>query len=133
MNNTMNTTHTTESESDKTSTKKEREKQEQLENLRKWFPIGSTVYTILRHVSATGMSRDISIVCIHPEEHGTGTRWISHPNYAVSKVLRLRLVTKNGSDAVRVGGCGMDMGFHLVNSLGYAIYNDGYALKHEWL
>lgn len=115
------------------NTKKEKEKQEQLESLRKWFPIGSTVYTILRRVSGSGMSRDISIVCIHPEEYGTGTRWISHPNYAVSKVLGSRLVTKNGSDAVRVNGCGMDMGYHVVHSLAYALHGDGYALSHEWL
>jgi hypothetical protein len=115
------------------TTKNETEKQEQIARLREWMPKGSTVYTILRHVSASGMSRDISIVCIHPEEAGTGTRWISHPNYAVSKVLGYRLVIKNGSDAVRVNGCGMDMGHHLAHSLAHALYGDGYALSHEWL
>lgn len=115
------------------TTKNDAEKQEQLDNLRKWFPKGSTVYTILRHVSASGMSRDISVVCIHPDEAGTGTRWISHPNYAVSKVLGYRLVTKDGSDAIRVGGCGMDMGYHIVHSLSYALYGQDYALTHEWL
>lgn len=51
---------------------------------------------------------------------------------------------------VRVGGCGMDMGFHLVYQLGSVLwpkgtkkphgkrngepdYSGGYALKHEWL
>lgn len=114
------------------TTKKETEKQEQIEKLRAWFPIGSTVYTILRHCSKSGMSRDISVICIHPKEAGTGTRWISHPNYAVSKVLGCRMVTKNGSDAIRVNGCGMDMGFHLVHSLAHALYKDGFALSHEW-
>lgn len=112
---------------------KQLEKEKQKENLRKWFPKGSTIYTILRSVSSSGMSRCISIICINPDEAGTGTRWISHPNYAVSKVLGLSLVTKNGTASVRVNGCGMDMGFHLANSLGYALYGDGYALKHEWL
>ena len=36
-------------------------------------------------------------------------------------------------DGYRVGGCGMDMGFHLVHELGYRLFNDGYSLKHEWI
>jgi len=32
-----------------------------------------------------------------------------------------------------VTGCGMDMGFHLVNSLAYILFGDGYALDQRWL
>jgi hypothetical protein len=35
---------------------------------------------------------------------------------------------KFGRRVIRVGGCGMDMAFHIVNSLSYALHNDGYAL-----
>ena len=34
---------------------------------------------------------------------------------------------------VGVGGCGMDMGFHLVYTLSRELFDDGYYVKHEWL
>jgi hypothetical protein len=54
------------------------------------------------------------------------------------------------NNGVKVAGCGMDMGFHLIYSLSYALFpkgtdaphgtrngvpdsDGGYALKHEWL
>lgn len=110
---------------------KEQEKQEQKARLREWMPEGSTVYTILRHVSASGMSRDISLVVPWADEWGKVG--FIHPNYGASKVLGGRLVTKNGSDAIRIGGGGMDMGFHLVYSLSHALYGNEYALNHSWL
>jgi hypothetical protein len=27
----------------------------------------------------------------------------------------------------------MDMGFHVVYSLSYALFNDGYAIKQRWI
>lgn len=113
------------------STKKEIEKQEQIARLREWMPEGSTVYTILRHVSASGMSRDISLVVPWIDENGKVG--FIHPNYIVSDLLGDRLVRKNGNDAIRVGGCGMDMGFHLVYTLSHVLYGNGYALNHSWL
>lgn len=114
------------------------EKQEALDNLREWLPRGQRVYTILRHVSKSGMSRDISLV-VFPK----GAHWPIHPNHAAAKALGWRLVTRNGSDAIRVSGCGMDTGFHLVHSISSMLYgkdeagnysHDGaYSLKQEWL
>jgi hypothetical protein len=98
-------------------------RQEQLDNLRGWFPVGSTVYTVLRKVSASGMTRHIGIIAI------VGPDDIRHPNYATSVVLDLPLT----DDAVKVGGAGMDMGFHVAYNLSHALYGDGYALNHRWL
>jgi len=51
-------------------------------------------------------------------------------------------LTKTGPVALKVKGCGMDMGYHVVDSLGWALYNGtdgvepgraGYTLRHEWL
>ena len=122
------------------------EHDEQLALLRKWLKPGETVYTILRHVSYSGMMRHISVVLI---KRGRKEPITLHPNYAVSQVLGYPLV--NGSrDAVKVGGCGMDVGFELVYNLGKALWpngtkkphgtrngepdsDGGYALKHRWL
>ena len=109
---------------------KEQEKQEALDNLRKIMPEGSTVFTILRKVSQSGMSRNISLVLFKD----TGERqYTLHPNYLASKLLEWKLVDEFGHSAIRVSGCGMDMGFHLVYTLGQILYGDGYKLKQEWL
>ena len=99
---------------------------EALETLRKWMPPGTTVYTILDHVSSSGMSRAIRVVVPYVRDDGTVDH--IHPNYAVGTVLGLRHWKRNGrtQDALVVGGCGMDMGFHLVYELSRALYRDGF-------
>lgn len=105
------------------------EKEEQTKRLKEWMPKGSTVYTILRHVSKSGMTRDISLVVFQE-----GAKYPIHPNWSASKVLNWRMSNKSGmNDSIRVSGCGMDMGFHLVYTLSSILYGDGYALKQEWL
>jgi hypothetical protein len=88
------------------------------------------IYTILRHCSSSGMSRDISLLYIKNNN-------IYHLNYSVALALGDRLVSRNGSDAIRVHGTGMDMGFHLVYSLSSVLYagqdRAGYVLSHRWL
>ncbi len=95
---------------------------ESLAMLRKWLKPGDTVYTILRHVSKSGMCRDIGMVILTPEGP-------LHPNYAIAEALGL---SRHG-DAVRIKGCGMDMGFDIVHSLAQVLFKDGTALKHSWL
>lgn len=102
---------------------------EQVARLREWFPKGSTVYTVLRHVSRSGMQRIISVVCLTTE----GQKIIDlHPNYAVSKVIG-RTLKSGWHDGIVCNGCGMDMGFDLAYSLSCSLYGDGYALNHKWL
>ena len=36
-------------------------------------------------------------------------------------------------EGVKVGGAGMDMGFHLVYNLAAVLFDDGYALEHKWI
>jgi hypothetical protein len=98
---------------------------------------GETVWTVLRHVSASGMSRTIDLFVIRKGR----PRRISH--------LVARAVGY-GFDRDRMGiksqGGGMDMGFEAVYNLGYALWpkgvksgyagkpetDGGYALKQEW-
>lgn len=104
-------------------TKAKAERAEAIERLREWIKPGDTVYTILDHVSASGMSRDIRVVI--PQADADGKIDFIHPNHAIQVALGLPRA-KHG-DGVRVGGCGMDMGFHLVYELSHALYGrDGY-------
>ena len=100
-----------------TTAAKEREKQEAIEKLREWIKPGDTVHTILRHVSQSGMSRDISVVLIRPDGSTL------HPDYAVAKATGYPLSKKEG---IRIGGCGMDMGFQLVYVLSRILYADSF-------
>ncbi len=91
--------------------------------LRSMLPSGSIVYTILRHRSKGGMSRELSVVTVCRD------RIINLDGY-VGRMLGLRL---GSHDGLVVRGCGMDMGFDVVHSLAGVLYRDGYVLRHEWV
>lgn len=97
------------------------ERDEAIAKLREWIKPGDTVYTILRHVSRSGMQREIGVVLL---KDGTDL----HPNYSVATALRERVGKRDG---VIVGGCGMDMGFHLVYNLGRTLFPDGFECVGE--
>lgn len=113
---------------------------------------GTTIYTILRHVSQSGMVRDIDIFVMGDD----GPIMVT---YIAKELLNLRWGKRQG---VRMHGSGMDMGFALVydlssvlNKTGFQCVGDGcpsndhsngdrdytphhhhdggYALKHRWL
>ena len=50
--------------------------------------------------------------------------------YKISQLLDYKHAEKDGDMGVKVGGCGMDMGFHLIYNLSSVLYKDGYAIKH---
>ena len=86
---------------------------------------GDTVYTILRHVSASGMSRRIDLYTFQDNK----------PVY-LSGYYAMMQGEEPPRDGYKVGGCGMDMGFHLVYSLSSMLFDGtrgGYELRHEWL
>ncbi len=116
-------------------------KQSSLDTLRSMLSPGDTVYTVLRHVSSSGMSR--SIDC-----------YVMRDNAPVWLSRHIANATGMGWDAkreaVKVGGCGMDMGFHIVWNVGACLWpkgtdtphgtrngepdsEGGYALKHRWM
>ena len=105
-------------------TKAERtERDDAITQLREWIKPGDTVYTILNSVSRSGISRQIRVVLLHCGKDGRQCS-PSHPNWAVGKALGLRHAKHNGreTDALVIGGCGMDMGFHLVYELSSVLY-----------
>lgn len=99
---------------------KEAYREQAREKLRKWLPPGATAFTILRHVSGSGMSRRISVLV--PLDGG-----ILDVSGYVATVLDYRRHDRDGG--VIVGGCGMDMGFHLVYCLSRSLYPDGFKVE----
>lgn len=89
------------------------EKQEAIEKLRAMLKPGDTVRTILRHVSRSGMSREVS-----PVFDGEDIGWL------VSRAIGSPIGPHGG---VKMGGCGTDMGFALVYELSYALWPEGFG------
>jgi hypothetical protein len=110
------------------------EQVESVERLRSLFAGDSkpVIHTITRHVSSSGMSRDISLI------YATSAG-LTNITYSAALALGWPLSEKSGNRAVRVSGCGMDMGFHLVYTLSRVLYRDavegdaGYYLQQQWL
>ena len=110
--------------------------------LRSVLKPGMTVYTILNHRSASGMSRSISLAVGGKKGEIIKLDW-----YAIKAGLGKMDQSHGG---IKVGGCGMDMGFDLVYRLGSKLWpkgtkkphgtrngkpdtDGGYALEHSWL
>lgn len=119
------------------------EKAQAIELLREWVKPGDTIFTVLKHVSASGMSRDIDVFTFKYEDGKVRKYWLS------GMMGRAGISSYNEKrECLRVGGCGMDMGFHVVynlaSALGYTRYHteskedaspntNCYGLNHEWL
>jgi hypothetical protein len=124
-------------------TKKTEKEARCIELLRDIVKPGDTVYTVLKHVSASGMSRDIDVFVFHVVDGKIQKSWLSN------LMAGAGIATFNRNrECLRVGGCGMDMGFHVVYTLasvlGYTRYHaedkqdaapntNCYGLNHEWL
>lgn len=91
------------------------------EEIRTWLKPGMTLYTQLDHVSRSGMMRHISVKIVEEGE-------IRDVTWHVANVLDEKR-TKEGS--IKVGGCGMDMGFSLIYNLSSALYRDGFECIGE--
>jgi hypothetical protein len=87
-----------------------------LEQLRKLCPPGATVYTTIKHVSRSGMQREIAAFVIEDGE----PRWLN------GYIEGLGIAKRGKRDGSIVNGCGMDMGFHLVYSLSRTLYHDSH-------
>lgn len=110
------------------ATKKEIERTEAIEKLREIIKPGDTLYTVLRHVSSSGMSRVISVVSVSPDGD------IRNLDYLISQLGHYRRTPISAKhDGLKVGGAGMDMGFAVVYDVSHTVFNDGYALKQRWL
>ena len=99
--------------------KQQSERDEQIAALRETLKPGDTVYTVLRSVSRSGMQRMIDVYAICDNEPMRLT-W--------SVGIATQYTYSRKAEALKVDGCGMDMGFAVVYSLGRALYPNGFAL-----
>lgn len=89
---------------------------------------GATVYTLIRHVSSSGMTRVIDVFVIQTDKH-TGEPYLRR--FSWSAALALGWTYNRKHEGVKVSGCGMDMAFHLVSSLCYAVGVDYKTVRKE--
>ena len=92
--------------------------------LRRFLRKGAKVYTILRHRSAQGTSRFIDLYVVKQNEPIRIT-W--------SAALLLEWSYSTKWEALRVDGCGTDVGFETVYALGGVVLGDNHALSQTWL
>jgi hypothetical protein len=113
---------------------------------------GDVVYCELVHVARSGMQRVIQLHRFFDvDKHGRVNRRVL--GYHAARVLGWSFKQMaRGGEGVVVNGTGMDMGFHLVYSLGYRLFGrgvkqrvvrgrngekweteGGYLLRHDWL
>lgn len=88
-----------------------------------------TVYCVLQHISSSGMSRRIGFFVVEKKE-------LRRIDWAIAALMNYRESDKGG---LVVTGCGMDMGFHVVNGLSCRLYcpkqydhDSAYRLTSEW-
>ena len=76
---------------------------------------GDTVYSILRKVSSSGMTRHYSLVVARNGK-------IDDITYYAAKAIGWTLLESTGHRAIKVQGCGMDMSFHLISTLSAVLF-----------
>jgi hypothetical protein len=104
-------------------TKKQEQQQAQAELSKILNEINSdTIYTVIRHVSTSGMQREISVKMIDAGR-------IIHLDWLVSNALGMKQGKHNG---LVIRGCGMDMGFAIVDNIKRAC-NTTKHFRHEWI
>ena len=110
-----------------------------METLRWLIKPGQTIYSIIRSVSASGMSRCIDFYTIERYWYSLGNGKYKQANRMrfltgyVSYVLGLPWANKEGGirGGLRVNGCGMDMAYHCVYELGAKLWPKGTRKPHS--
>jgi len=83
-----------------------------------------TIYTVLHNVSKSGLSRVISFYMVNDNKE------IININYYISVLLGYKFDKTHFG--LKVKGCGMDMGFHVVDTLSRVLDTNG-KISHRWL
>tara|TARA_R110002096_G_scaffold429507_1_gene642453 strand:+ start:211 stop:549 length:339 start_codon:yes stop_codon:yes gene_type:complete len=101
------------------------DKAEKHESSKKWLLDNikekETIYYCVTRVSQSGMSRDIKFM------YHDGKRLLNLSGF-FSELCDYKW---NGNGSIRVGGCGMDMGFHVISSVARTLFGDYKKLNYE--
>lgn len=100
------------------------ERENAINRLREKLPRGTVIYTLLRHISTSGL-----------------THWLDLYHVSDNTLLRITWTVAQATganysrkhEAVRESGTGMDMGHAAVHYLSHILYGDEHALKQKWL
>ena len=95
-------------------TQKEADKTHAIAELQSIVPQYSNVYGLVAKVSHSGMTRRIRLFIV------TGKKTIRDISYRAAQVLGW----SENENGIRVTGCGMDMIFHTISTLSYALGYD---------
>ena len=90
---------------------------ENIKELKKLIGRKHRVYTNLDHLSQSGMTRHFSCYVVHKGE-------LRNVTYLVGAITGYK--PNKRTYGLVVGGCGMDMGFHLIYTLSRIMYPKGF-------
>ena len=103
-------------------------KQELIKLLKSYFKKDSTAFCNLKNVSKNGDYRNIQILSCKKNR-------IYNLSYAVAELCGFTF--KSNTNSVGVKGGGMDMGFHIVNTLSHYLYSTKergeYYINSQWI
>jgi hypothetical protein len=91
---------------------RDNERNEAIASLKEWLKPSTVVYTVLRSVSSSGISRTLDLYVVLNHE-------MVRITWSTAKVLEWTYDRRK--EALRVNGCGMDMGYHAVHCLSRVI------------
>lgn len=87
------------------------------DKLRARLKPGQEIICILRHRARSGMFRVIALAVVEDGD-------LNLISWSAATAMGIKY--HRDHEGIPVSGCGMDMGFHLVYNLGYALWSDGF-------
>jgi len=104
-----------------------KDREEAIAQLRKLVKPGARIYSVIRSVSKSGMSRNIDFYVVMRDGKGhrgdaSGT-YLQYLTGYMAHALEYSLASQDGSKrGMHVRGCGMDMAFHCVDYLDHVLW-----------
>jgi hypothetical protein len=108
-------------------TKAEAERQKAVEDLKRYLKPGDTVYTSIVYVARSGMARWIRLYVFRANHQ----KECAPVNITWDAAIATTYKYDTGYDALRVDGCGTDVGFEAVYTMSRAMWPHGYTCSGE--
>lgn len=95
------------------------EKETAKEFLIKLLSKKNTIYSLVRHISKSGMCREIDFFCCENND-------LVRITYEISKVLKSKIGKTGG---IRIKGCNTDLTIGLINELSMSLFDKSFSLR----